>query len=50
MNLLPRPADIVTEAITVVAGALLAALLVGQLPGLREWIAEQWRAGKEIDE
>lgn len=39
---------IAAEAVTVLAGALLAAWVVGQLPELRAWIARQW-AGPGCD-
>lgn len=38
----PKPAEIGREAIIVMGGALLAALVIGQLPGLRAWIKKQW--------
>ncbi len=39
---IPRPADIGREAIIVIAGALLAALVIGQLPAVKAWIKAQW--------
>lgn len=39
---MPTPTEIGREAIIVLGGALLAALIVGQLPGVREWIKAQW--------
>lgn len=39
---IPAPAEISREAIIVIAGALLAALVIGQMPGVREWIKRQW--------
>lgn len=41
-NIIPAPADVGKEAIIVIAGALVAALVIGQLPGLRDWIKAQW--------
>lgn len=38
----PAPAEIGREALIVIAGALLAALVIGQLPGVRDWIKKQW--------
>ena len=38
----PAPAEIGREALIVIAGALLAALVIGHLPGVREWIKAQW--------
>lgn len=40
--IIPKPIEIGREAIIVVGGALLAALIVGQFPQLRNWIKEQW--------
>jgi hypothetical protein len=38
------------EAAIVIGGAVLAAWIVGQSPGLREWIARQWgQAGARCD-
>jgi hypothetical protein len=41
-KIIPSPVDITREAVIVIAGALLAALVVGALPGVREWIKKQW--------
>lgn len=41
-KIIPAPADVGREAVIVIAGALVAALVIGQLPGLREWIKRQW--------
>lgn len=41
-QLIPTPQAVVTEAITVVAGALLAAVLVSQFPALRKFITRAW--------
>lgn len=41
--LLPRPAEIVREAVIVVGGAVLAAWVIGQFPSLKAWIKEQWQ-------
>ena len=30
------------EAVIVLAGAVLAAFIIGNVPQLREWIARQW--------
>lgn len=40
--MLPKPRAIVAEAITVIAGAFLAAMIVGQMPILKAWIKKQW--------
>lgn len=44
--LIPTVPEIGREAVIVLAGALLAALVIGQLPGVREWIARQWAGAK----
>ena len=38
----PKPAEIGREALIVLGGALLAALIVGRMPAVREWIKRQW--------
>lgn len=40
---LPTVPEVTREAIIVVGGALLAALIVSQLPGVKAWIKEQWQ-------
>jgi hypothetical protein len=40
--ILPKPVDIGREALIVVGGAILAALIVSQLPSLQAWIKAQW--------
>lgn len=42
MKLLPTGPAIVREALTVIAGALLAAFIVGRLPIVKNWIKTQW--------
>ena len=39
---IPKFSAIGKEAIIVLGGAVLAALVIGQLPGLRDWIKAQW--------
>lgn len=39
---LPAPKEVGREALIVLGGALIAALIVGQLPALRDWIKAQW--------
>lgn len=41
-NYLPTMPEISREALAVIAGALIAALIVGQLPGVKAWIRAQW--------
>lgn len=42
MKILPTAPEVAREALIVVGGALLAALIVGRLPTLRDWIKRQW--------
>ena len=39
---IPSAPEVGREAVIVIAGALLAAFIVGQLPALRDWIKRQW--------
>lgn len=43
---IPSLPEVGREAIIVLCGALLAALIVGQSPPLRDWIKKQWGAAK----
>lgn len=45
---LPGPADVAREALIVLAGAVIAAAVVGQLPALRDWIKAQWDGAPRI--
>lgn len=38
----PDSKSIVREALTVVAGAVLAAIVIGQFPIIKNWIKAQW--------
>lgn len=40
--MLPSSREVVKETIIVLAGAVLAAFIVGQLPPLRAWMRAQW--------
>lgn len=42
-GLIPTLPEIGREAIIVLAGAVLAALVIGQFPGVKAWIKEQWQ-------
>lgn len=42
MKVIPAPAEIGREALIVVGGAIVAALIIGQVPALRDWIRRQW--------
>jgi hypothetical protein len=39
---IPTPVEISRETLTVLAGAIVAAFIIGQLPGVRRWIRAQW--------
>jgi hypothetical protein len=41
-DFLPAPAAIARETLVVMAGAILAALIVGQFPQVKAWIHQQW--------
>lgn len=41
-KIIPKPAEVGREALIVVGGAILAALLIGLMPGVRDWIKRQW--------
>lgn len=40
--IIPKPAEIGREAVIVIGGAALAALVIASVPSLREWIKRQW--------
>jgi hypothetical protein len=40
--ILPSGKDIAREVVVVLAGAVIAAFIVGRLPRLRAWMREQW--------
>jgi hypothetical protein len=42
MKMVPTGSAVVNQALVLLAGSLLAALIVGQLPGVKAWIREQW--------
>jgi hypothetical protein len=39
---IPTPAQISRETITVICGALIAAAILSQLPGVKQWLKEQF--------
>lgn len=41
-RIIPTVPEIGREALIVIAGALLAALVMSQFPGVRRWIKDQW--------
>ena len=40
--MLPNSREITREVIVVLAGAVIAAFIIGQLPDLRAWMRRQW--------
>lgn len=42
-GLIPSPVEVGREALIVLGGAVLAALILSQVPALRDWIKDQWR-------
>lgn len=40
--MIPTLPAIVKEAVTVLAGAVLAAYIIGQLPEVKAWVKKQW--------
>ncbi|MFA9201870.1 MAG: hypothetical protein ACEQR8_11990 [Cypionkella sp.] len=42
MKLIPSAPEVAKEAINTIAGALLAAFIIGQLPAVKAWIKTQW--------
>jgi len=42
MSIIPKPGAVAREALLVVGGAIIAALIIGQFPGVRDWIKRQW--------
>jgi hypothetical protein len=43
-GIVPSGAEIAREAIIVIGGALLAALVVGQFPAFKAWLQAQWKS------
>lgn len=46
-TLIPSPSEVGKEAAIVIAGAIVAAVVVAYLPGLRAWIFRQWSTSDE---
>jgi hypothetical protein len=38
----PNAPEVSREALTVIAGAIVAAWVIGNLPALRAWLQQQW--------
>jgi hypothetical protein len=47
-RLIPKPTEIGREALIVVGGAIIAALIIGQMPGVRAWIKRQWDGAPSV--
>jgi hypothetical protein len=45
---IPSAPEVTREALIVIAGAVLAAAVIGQLPGVREWIKAQWAGAPQL--
>ena len=43
MKIIPSLPEVSREALIVIGGALLAALVMSQFPAVRAWIKEQWK-------
>lgn len=43
-SIIPTLPEISREALVMIAGAIIAAAIVGQMPALRAWMREQWGA------
>ncbi len=41
-KLLPKWQDIGKEALIVIGGAIVAAVVISQFPAVKEWINKQW--------
>jgi hypothetical protein len=42
-RVLPTPAEVVREALTVIGGAVLAALVIGYFPEVKAWVKARWQ-------
>jgi hypothetical protein len=42
-SIIPTPVEIGREALIVLAGAILAAVVMSQFPPLKKWIRDQWQ-------
>jgi predicted secreted protein len=41
-GIVPTAPELAREALIVIGGALLAAVVMSQFPGVKAWIKEQW--------
>lgn len=42
MKFLPAPEQLFKEGLIVIGGAIIAALIISQTPGLKAWIKTKW--------
>lgn len=42
MKVIPTAPELAREGLLVIGGAIVAALIISQLPGLKAWIKAQW--------
>lgn len=42
MKVIPTAPEVIREALIVIAGAALAAMVMSQLPGVKAWIKKAW--------
>lgn len=40
--IIPKPVEIGREALIVIGGAIVAAIIIGYAPGLQDWIKAKW--------
>lgn len=45
-KIIPTAPEVLREAVITLAGALLAAAVIGALPGVRAWMKRQWDGSK----
>lgn len=45
-KIMPTAPEVLREAIVTVAGAVLAAAVIGALPSVRAWMKQQWAGSK----
>lgn len=44
MSWIPKPGEVLREALIVLGGAIIAAVVVGQFPALKKYLQDQWAA------
>jgi hypothetical protein len=43
-SFVPTPVEVGREALTVIFGAFIAALIIGRFPSVKQWMKDQWSA------